>query len=312
MGNLTLNDDIMGRLKGRRWLVGVSGGGDSVALLRLLVDAGLTDRLVVGNFEHGWGDFGRESAAFVARLAAEQGLAFAGGAGGGKAVTNAEAVARGERYAWFEQVVRERGLDGVLVAHTRDDMVEGFLMRAGKGSGLRGLAGMGVVGDWRGMVVLRPLLSAGREDLRAYLREQGQEWMEDPDNEAGGSQRARVRGVIPQLEAAGVSVEGLAASMAALRDAEAALAAVVDGFVFNDSAKGSVELELVALRGVEVEIGVRVLGRIMEQLHPHTMVVRRGKRVALLERLKLEDSGAATLGGVKFEWKKGVLTARKE
>ncbi len=313
MGVSLFCDRMLERLQGGRWLVGVSGGGDSVAMLRLLIKSGLKDRIVVGNFDHGWSRFGPESAAFVEELCGALGVAYVGGKGStGKACANSEAIAREERYAWFEGVVKERGLDGVLVAHTRDDVVESFLIRAGKGSGLRGLAGMDAESHWHAMPLLRPLLDAGREGLRTYLRTIGQPWLDDPDNEAGGSQRARVRKLMPQLEAIGIGAEGIAACVAALTDAEAALNAVVQNFEIHKTAKGGLELELAALQGVGLEIGVRILARMMETLLPFSMVVRRGKRVALLARLQTEEQGHATLGGLKFEWKDNVLRARLE
>ncbi|RYG60312.1 MAG: tRNA lysidine(34) synthetase TilS [Alphaproteobacteria bacterium] len=313
MGLSLFSDHMLERLQGGRWLVGVSGGGDSVALLRLMIKTGLKDRMVVANFDHGWSRFGPESAEFVEKLCAKLDVPYVSGRGQtGKACANSEAVARDERYAWFESTVKAHGLDGVLVAHTRDDVVESFLIRAGKGSGLRGLAGMDAESHWHGMPLVRPLLDAGREGLRTYLRTMGQDWLDDPDNESGGSQRARVRKLMPQLEAIGIGAEGIAACVHALTDAEAALNAMVAQYEIKQAAKGGLELELAALQGVGVEIGVRVLARLMETLLPYTMVVRRSKRAALLVRLQSEGQGHATLGGLKFEWKQGVLQARLE
>lgn len=293
-----------------RWLVGVSGGGDSVALLRVLVGEGWRERLIVGNFNHGWGEFGAKSQAFVRGLCGELGVEFVTGKGRqGKATSNAEAAARAERGAWFRQVCADERLAGAMVAHTRDDVAEGFLMRAGKGSGLRGLQGMGE----RGEGVWRPLVGVGREELREYLRGLGQEWLEDPDNEAGGSQRARVRKLLPALEGVGVAVEGIAASALALADAEAVVEQVVEGMMNEGQwVGGGFSMELRLLREALREVGVRVLGRIIAELGDEGMVVRRGKRVALWERMGTEDKGVATLGGVKFTWDGGVVVGKAE
>ena len=294
-----------------RWLVGVSGGGDSVALLRMLVDADLGERILVGNFNHGWGSFGVESAVFVQDLCGEMGVEFRVGLGNGKAETNAEAVARDERYGWFRSVCEAEGLAGVLVAHTRDDVVETFLMRAGKGSGLQGLAGMKADGEVKGLRILRPMLDCGREELRGYLRGLGQGWLEDPDNAAGGSQRARLRQLMPALEAAGVTMEGMAASMAALAEAEAVVGGVAAGFPV-EWMEDSAQFVLGALREVELETGVRVLGGIIAKLGHDGMVVRRGKRVGLFRRMLADDADVATLGGVKFVWRGGIVKAVTE
>lgn len=298
-----------------RWLVGVSGGGDSVALLKLLVEAGFGERLVVGNFEHGWSAFGKESAAFVSGLADELGLEFRMGKGSGKAATNAEAVAREERYRWFAEVCAAEGLDGVLVAHTRDDEVETFFMRLGKGSGLQGLTGITTHNVLMGVGVIRPLLDATREDLREYLRVQGQAWMEDPDNAAGGSQRARIRQLMPMLEAAGITMQGVHASIKALGSASRTIDELVDELMqevtWLPDFKGA-EWEQAAAQRVLPETGARMLGRLMMKMVPEMGVVRRSKRVNLLARLKDEDTGHATLGGLKFEWKNGMILVKKE
>lgn len=299
--------DLQG-LEGR-WLVGVSGGGDSVALLRRLVEEGWQERILVGCFNHLWGDFGDESAAFVVALAGEYGVGVRVGHGGGKPKTNAEAVARGERYGWFAQVCREEGLEGVLVAHTRDDVAETFLMRAGKGSGLQGLSGMAYATEVEGVTVARPLLGAGREELRAYLRGLGQRWLEDPDNAQGGSQRARLRKLSGMLAEAGVPAEGLAASAASLAEANAALETLVDGVWKR--VEGGTAVERALLGGLPVEVAVRVMARMMAEVRPG-MAVRRGKRVALWERLRGEGQGVATLGGCKFGWDAGAVRVEKE
>lgn len=297
---------------GARWLVGVSGGGDSVALLRLLVEAGLGGQVVVGCFNHGWGRFGDESACFVDALAGTLGIGFRMGTGSGKAGSNAEAVARTERYSWFAEVCAAEGLAGMMVAHTRDDVVETFLMRAGKGSGLGGLAGMQGDIALGGLRLMRPMLAVEREELRAYLRGLGQAWMEDPDNEAGGSQRARVRKLLPALEAAGITLHGLAASVASLSEADALVRQMVDGFEV-EVIDGVARIARAELIGAPVELAVRVLARVIRDVTGDTgVMVRRGKRVALWERITREEDGAATLGGAKFVWRNGTVTATLE
>ena len=289
-----------------RWLVGVSGGGDSVALLRLLCEAGLQERIVVGCFNHQWGEFGDTSVAFVEELTGTLGVAYREGTGGGRALKNAEKIARDERIAWMRAVCAEEELAGVLLAHTQDDVVESFLMRAGKGSGLSGLAGMDKEAERYGLMWLRPLLEIGREELREYLRELNQEWLEDPDNVVGGNQRARIRKLLPALEEAGVTLHGMAASIAALKDADAMVRELVEAFPVTE-ARGELVMGRELLAGAPLELAVRMIGRVIGQITPDEMVVRRSKRVALWQRMCADESGAATLGGAKFTWDKETL-----
>jgi tRNA(Ile)-lysidine synthase len=167
------------RLGPGRLLVGVSGGPDSVALLDLLAGAagerGL--ELVVGHVDHGIDPASGGVAAGVRRLAEEyqlplleQRLALGRGA--------TETVARAARYRALETMRREAGADFIVTAHHADDQAETVLMRALRGSGPAGLAGMEV----RRGRILRPLLSFRRADLARHLLQIRRHGWEDPAN----------------------------------------------------------------------------------------------------------------------------------
>ncbi len=190
---------------GDRVGVGVSGGADSVALLRLLYELRETLglRLLVLHFNHQLrGAASDADEAFVADLAAHLGLEFFVGR---EAVAeraraegwNLEDAARRLRYEFFERVVREGCADRIAVAHTADDQAETVLAHILRGSGLTGLAGIYPV---RGVVV-RPLLEVRRPVLREYLVHLGQPWREDPSNRDVTRLRARLRQeLLPRLE----------------------------------------------------------------------------------------------------------------
>jgi len=190
---------------GDRAGVAVSGGADSVALLRML--EGLRDRLgitlLVVHFNHKLR--GAESdmdARFVEDLACAGGLRYIGAcedvaAEAAAQKWNLEDAARRLRYAFFERVVTEGRATRVVVAHTADDQAETVLAHILRGSGPAGLAGIyPAVGS-----VVRPLLGERRKDLREYLRGLGQNWREDSTNRDLTKQRARIREqLLPLLE----------------------------------------------------------------------------------------------------------------
>ena len=163
---------------GDRVGVGVSGGADSVALLRLLDDlsAELGIRLAVLHFNHQLR--GAESDAdesFVAQLAAARGIEFLAGRRGRAAAArargwNLEDAARRLRYAFFASAVKAGRVTRVAVAHTADDQAETVLARLVRGTGPAGLASIYPV---KGHVV-RPLLEVRRSELRNYLTTLGQ------------------------------------------------------------------------------------------------------------------------------------------
>ena len=190
---------------GDRVGVAVSGGADSVALVRLLenIRAELGIRLLLVHFNHGLrGEESEADAAFAASLASAHGLDFISGRAGVLSAAarhkwNLEDAARRLRYAFFERIVGEGRATRIAVAHTEDDQAETVLAHLLRGTGLTGLGGIyPVVGP-----IVRPLLGERREDLREYLRALGQTWREDRTNLDTRRLRARMRSrLLPLLE----------------------------------------------------------------------------------------------------------------
>ncbi|MGA8768204.1 MAG: tRNA lysidine(34) synthetase TilS [Candidatus Acidiferrales bacterium] len=190
---------------GDRAGVAVSGGADSVALLRILES--LRDRLgialLIVHFDHRLrGAESDADARFVEDLARARGLECIVGCEDVSAVAaahkwNLEDAARRLRYAFFERVVAEGRATRVVVAHTADDQAETVLAHILRGTGPAGLAGIyPAVGS-----IVRPLLRERREELREYLRGLGQTWREDATNRDLSKQRARIREqLVPVLE----------------------------------------------------------------------------------------------------------------
>ena len=190
---------------GDRAGVAVSGGADSVALLRLLES--LRDKLgitlLVAHFHHMLrGADSEADARFVERLARDLGLEcvvesedVAAAAAAHK--WNLEDAARRLRYAFFERLVAEGRATRIVVAHTADDQAETVLAHILRGTGPAGLAGIyPALG-----AIVRPLLTERREELRQYLRGIGQDWREDASNRDVSRQRARIREqLLPLLE----------------------------------------------------------------------------------------------------------------
>jgi tRNA(Ile)-lysidine synthase len=190
---------------GNRVGVAVSGGADSVALLRLLHrlrdDLGIT--LAVVHFNHALrGDESEADAAFVAELAGVLKVEILAGredvgAEAARQGWNLEDAARRMRYAFFERVIVEGRATHIAVAHTADDQAETLLAHLIRGTGPTGLGGIHpVVG-----AIVRPVLGTRREILREYLRANGQTWREDSTNRDLRRTRARIREqLLPVLE----------------------------------------------------------------------------------------------------------------
>ena len=194
------------RKAGLRLGVAVSGGADSVALLRLLVElrAALGVVLSVVHFNHKLrGKASEKDEAFVAALAEKFGLTLHVGRGdvGKKAKrekANLEDAARRARYEFFGKLIESEMVDRVATAHTADDQAETVLAHILRGTGLAGLAG---IHPETSAGIVRPLLSVRRSELRKYLRGKKHTWREDATNRDTSRQRARMRKkLLPLLE----------------------------------------------------------------------------------------------------------------
>ena len=190
--------------RGRGVVVAVSGGGDSVGLLRGLVDLqGDGDfRLSVATMDHSTrdGESARD-AAFVADLAAKLDLPCDLGQWHAERPGHFEADARRARHAWLLELAQQRSASAVALGQTSDDQAETILHRIIRGTGLTGLAGIPArrpLGP--GVTLIRPLLGVSRQEVRAYLTTLGQDWREDASNHDSAQTRARLRhDLLPKL-----------------------------------------------------------------------------------------------------------------
>lgn len=216
---------------GMRVGVAVSGGADSVALLRALLPVAREMGLVlhVMHVEHGLrGTESEADAAFVAALAKEHGLTLHAtrvdtAARVREQRESVEEAARHLRYAYFRELLAEGLVDAVATAHTRDDQAETVVLKLLRGAWTEGLSGIHpVVACERGQIV-RPLLGVSRAEIEAYLRELGQPWREDSTNADTKFARNRVRHeLLPEMKKMNPKVGTQLGQMAALaRDEEA-------------------------------------------------------------------------------------------
>lgn len=187
--------------KRHRTLVAVSGGADSVALLRALVEIGGTaTQLHVAHFDHRIrGEQSAGDAVFVAELSAQLGIPC--DAERASSPAGSEAEARSQRYDFLIHSAYRNGCGYVATAHHRDDRVETTLHNIFRGSGLAGAA---TPRRFRpldaDLVLVRPLLSSTRADITGYLQQLGQPHRTDATNQDTKFRRNFLRRqVLPEL-----------------------------------------------------------------------------------------------------------------
>ena len=221
-----------------RVAVAVSGGADSMALLRVLAQeneggrrAGSGLVLSVAHVHHGIrGADADADAAFVEAMAGELGLRFLRKdvdtpAAAGRDGTGLEEAARTLRYGWFGALLSSGELDAVATGHTLNDQAETVLHKLVRGAWTEGLSGIHPVLKPAAAgpgLILRPLLGATREQIVSWLTSIGQPWREDATNADLAYTRNRIRHqLLPQLASFNPSIAHQLAQIAAIaRDEE--------------------------------------------------------------------------------------------
>lgn len=228
------------------YIVALSGGADSVALLLLLDEMGYKVHALHCNF-HLRGEESDRDERFCENLCLKKNIPF-------HRIhfdtlmyaethkMSVEMAARELRYRYFEQLRKDIGAEAICVAHHQDDTVETVLLNLVRGTGLRGLTGI----QPRNGAILRPLLCVTRTEIEAYLATKQQDYVTDSTNLETDFVRNKIRlQVVPLLRQLNPAVsENIVRTAEHLTEAQKVLDAVVDTY------KGSNQLDLCALQQV--------------------------------------------------------------
>ena len=193
--------DTCGASEKNRFLLAVSGGIDSVAMLKLFQLSGLDFAIAHCNF-HLRGAESDDDRQFVQTISAEIGktcyvkdfdiAAYVSEKGG-----SVQMAARNLRYAWFEELSEKQGFDHIVTGHNQNDVVETVLLNFSRGTGIRGLTGI----NPRHGKVIRPLLFASRNAIMQFARDNDLTWREDSSNAEQKYSRNKIRHtIIPAFE----------------------------------------------------------------------------------------------------------------
>lgn len=301
--------------------IAVSGGADSVALMRLMArwaaEEGARPCLHVLTVDHGLRPQAAEEAQGVAAWAAELGLDHG-------VLTADEAPPRSGIQAWARDLrlrlmgewVGAHGATGVVLAHHLEDQAETLAMRLARGSGLSGLSAMrreAVIGD---LLLYRPLLGVSGARLRATVESLGQDWIEDPGNSDPRFERVRLRKALAAkgaLTRSGLDAGALAASAGRLGRADAAVEHYVARCLETAASidrSGYATVDGKVFEAAPLEVRLRVLARLIGWVGARPPPPLGAGLEALLAGL--ERNPAATLGGCRVaRTKTGLLVSRE-
>ncbi|RPE67086.1 tRNA(Ile)-lysidine synthase [Pacificibacter maritimus] len=206
--------------------VAVSGGGDSMALLHLMVDWAAENNvyLYAVTVDHGLRSEAKHEAEFVAETCEKLGvkhktLHWTGWTGTG----NLQDAARRARYALMADWAKTEDITTIALGHTADDQAETFFMRLARASGIDGLTGMQRRRLSHDITWVRPLLMQERFELRQYLRDLRQPWIDDPSNDDEAFDRVKARKAMAALSDLGIDAHVVGRVMDHLSQVQSAL-----------------------------------------------------------------------------------------
>ena len=292
--------------RGRRLLVALSGGADSVALLALLCARRETDgiALAAAHFHHGIrGADADADAEFCRELCARFSVQLLEGRGDVPALARKrgiglEAAAREARYAFLRDAQRRCGADWIALAHHLNDQAETVLMHLLRGAGPDGACGMARLD--RGLY--RPLLDVPKSALRKFLEIQGIPWREDATNADPGTPRNALRlNVLPEIEKSYPSAASALARHARVARIERDFVARLADDFLQDRLETIPCGRRLRLEGDEEEALIR---RALRKLHPGLGA----DQLEALAELARKQRGALELpGGTRAERTPGWL-----
>jgi tRNA(Ile)-lysidine synthase len=198
--------------KKRPLILAVSGGPDSVALMRLAASVFCGRELRAFTIDHGLRPLAAAEAEAVGRWAAEIGIPHdivKVDWEGQVPKTGVQEAAREKRFLAFALGAWKHGIRDIVTAHHADDQAETVLMRFAAGSGPAGLAAMRPRSTLFDLTVWRPFLGVPKSRLIATLRAGGHPWFDDPSNSSEQFARGRWRQAMPMLEREGLTRDRL-------------------------------------------------------------------------------------------------------
>ncbi len=306
-------ESLFSTLEGfERIALAVSGGSDSAAMLHLVQqwNAGRNFRtaLTVLSVDHGLRAEAAKECMLVAAWCGALGLSHVTLKWTGeKPVTGLQAKARQARYDLLTEWCLANDVPVLLTAHTADDQAETVVMRRTRTSSLKSLAGIWPSRDWNGVRVMRPLLSARREELREFLLAQGLTWIDDPSNLDQRYERVRVRS----------QLEGNASAANSATDAQQQVAAVRDSASqwikthVDISELGLLCFPRAALSCFEADVSDEVLVGLF-QISGANHLPELKQRQNLLTWMQDEQGVRRTLGGLVFAKRRDEILVARE
>ena len=302
-------------LKKKKYLVAVSGGPDSLALVALTKAYTFCKKtkfyyLLV---DHNIRKNSSQEAKQVKNLLKKEYLNLKVSLNKKKITKNFQAEARNVRYDILKNFCKKNNIKVILTAHNLEDQVETFLIRLSRGSGLKGLSAMKLMSKINNQVSLfRPLLDTEKQFLIKISKTIFGKYFYDPSNRNEKYLRARVRNLKKPLEKSGIKYKSIFKSIQNLSQSKTTLDRYLKNIFkeFIKMSKSEIFINYKKYKDLNNDIKIAVINQSIKQLKSNYYDVRSKKVENLISNLDKKDFKNSTLGGCIF-FKKGEYLCLK-
>ena len=302
-------------LKKKKYLVAVSGGPDSLALVALAKAYTFCKKtkfhyLLV---DHNIRKNSSQEAKKVKNLLKKKNINLKVLLNKKKITKNIQAEARNVRYDILKTFCKKNNIKVILTAHNLEDQVETFLIRLSRGSGLKGLSAMKSLSKINNQVILfRPLLDTQKQFLIRIAKIIFGKYFKDPSNKNQKYLRTKVRNLKKPLEKSGIKYEKIFKSIQNLSQSKTTL----DGYLssifkeFIMKSNSEILINFKKYKDLNKDIKIAVINQSIKQLKSNYYDLRSKKVENLISNLDKKNFKNSTLGGCIF-FKKGEYLCLK-
>ena len=311
------NFQLNASIKKNTFLVGVSGGPDSLALSALSYSYSIEKKTKVFFVlvDHGIRTNSSKEAQNVKNLLKKKGINLIILKNKKKINKNVQSQAREIRYQLLLNFCKKNKIKFIMTGHHRDDQIETFLIRLSRGSGIQGLSSMNRISTLSNEIKLfRPLLNEKKEDLVFLAKYYFGKVFKDPSNTNKKYLRTKIRNLIKQFEKSGIKHDRIINSINNLASSRDTLNFYIQKIerncVIKTNKTNSINLKFFLLETNEIQLKIfsNCIKRVSKTYYPP----RAKKILALLSRIESNEKLKATLGGCTINRHNKNLIISKE
>ena len=302
-------------LKKKKYLVAVSGGPDSLALVALTKAYTFykKTRFYYLLVDHNIRKNSSQEARKVKNLLKKKHFNLNVLLNKKKIIKNIQAEARNARYDLFKDFCKKNNIKVILTAHNLEDQVETFLIRLSRGSGLKGLSSMKSISKINNQISLvRPLLDTQKKFLIKIAKTIFGKYIKDPSNKNQKYLRTKVRNLKKPLEKSGIKYEKIFKSIQNLSQSKITLEGYLSKIFkeFIKKSSGKIFINFKKYEDLNKETKIAVINQSIKQLKSNYYDLRSKKVENLISNLDKKNFKKSTLGGCVF-FKKGEYLCLK-